>query len=602
MGAHGTQYQCYTNQAPEYVQPKAPSGGGFGCEVITLDWLYKQYLAHNNIWTTSNEYKDLCRYTGCKITFYRHEYIDWIIAYDNQAPFDLNKYTYAEIQPQNMLLRKHKRILLSKQTKPNGKTKLTIKVGPPKQMLTKWFFQRDFCKADLLKLSAASASFLFPNISHGSQGPIFTAYALNTTFYANSNWLDSSQQTQGYVPFTGAKFPMYFKYSERGQDKKFTYNPTQYSTNGYTNPYYQSISYNHGLFSPKVLFAKQIVQGADPGDATADWANKTGYIASLPIIPLRYNPHLDTGHGNQVYLTSLLRQHYDKPTVTQSLFFDNVPLYTAYYGYADFIIQDTKDKGVLDTHMFITKCEALHPISQNTKQSYYPLIDIDYASGKLPWDEYLSQKIKNNWYPTAEWQKITMNNFVTSGPYVPKFDPGDRDSTWQLNYKYQFFFKWGGPEVTDPAVEDPCTRKKYNVPDTVLQGLQISNPQKLHTDSLLHEWDFRRGFITARALKRMSENLPTDSSLQSDDSETPKKKRKTTTKELTTTQAKQEEIKNCLLSLCEEPTCQEETEDLHQLIKQQQQQQQLIKRNILKLITHLRKEQRVSQLQTGLLE
>ncbi len=35
--------------------------------------------------------------------------------------------------------------------------------------------------------------------------------------------------------------------------------------------------------------------------------------------------------------------------------------------------------------------------------------------------------------------KITINNFVTSGPYVPKFDPGDKDSTWQLNYKYNFF-------------------------------------------------------------------------------------------------------------------------------------------------------------------
>ncbi len=75
MGANGTQFQCYTNQASEYVQPKAPSGGGFGCEVINLKWLYKQYLCHNNIWTATNEYKDLCRYTGCKITFYRHPYV-----------------------------------------------------------------------------------------------------------------------------------------------------------------------------------------------------------------------------------------------------------------------------------------------------------------------------------------------------------------------------------------------------------------------------------------------------------------------------------------------------------------------------------------------
>ncbi len=178
--------------------------------------------------------------------------------------FDLNKYTYPEIQPQNMLLRRHKKILLSEKTKPNGRTKVTVKIGPPKQMITKWFFQRDFCDANLVKLSAAAASFRFPSVSHGSQGPIFTVYALNMTFYANSNWLDASQKTQGYVPFSNAQFPMYFKYTENKQDKVFKYNPTEFTG----DKYYDSIKYSTGIFSPKVLFAKQIVQGGDQPSPT----------------------------------------------------------------------------------------------------------------------------------------------------------------------------------------------------------------------------------------------------------------------------------------------------------------------------------------------
>ncbi len=159
--------------------------------------------------------------------------------------------------------------------------------------------------------------------------------------------------------------------------------------------------------------------------------------------------------------------------------------------------------------MFVVKCDALRPIRQATSQKYYPLIDRDFVFGKLPWDEYLDANSKRLWFPTAEKQVGIINDIVCTGPYVPKFY-NKPDSTWQLNYKYQFFFKWGGPQTTDPAVEDPCTRNKYPTPDTLQKTIQISNPAKLSTESILHEWDFRRGFVTQTALKRMSENLQTD--------------------------------------------------------------------------------------------
>ncbi len=66
-GAEGRQFYCYTNEIGQYIQPKAPGGGGFGAEMFSLEYLYKQWVARKNIWTHSNDYKDLVRYTGSKI-------------------------------------------------------------------------------------------------------------------------------------------------------------------------------------------------------------------------------------------------------------------------------------------------------------------------------------------------------------------------------------------------------------------------------------------------------------------------------------------------------------------------------------------------------
>nr|UHK06946.1 MAG: ORF1 [Torque teno midi virus] len=587
LGANGRQSFCTTNQITEYPIPKAPGGGGFGCETINLDWLYKEYLAHNNIWTASNNFTDLCRYSGCKITFYRHPYVDFVINYERQPPFTLNKYTYPEIQPQNMLLAKHKKVLLSHASRPNGRNKLTLKIGPPKQMSTKWFFQKEFSPYHLLRLSATAASFQFPRYPSNTQGNILTVYALDIRFYHNSDWVKA--RNGPYLNIQTAPAHYYFKYyNERGVEQQGTYTKPTTLTE---NDYYKSINYTTGLFQTGLLRAFWI-----RSDNRWDQPSQ----AELPIIPLRYNPNIDHGFGNEIYLCNLTKGSYDKPIYTPNLQFNNVPLWMGFFGLYDFIIQNTNNKGVYLDHMFVVKCDALKPIRQATEQRYYPLIDRDFAFGKLPWDEYLDANSKKLWYPTADKQIQTINDIVCTGPYVPKFY-NKVDSTWELPYKYTFFFKWGGPQTGDPHVEDPKTRNDYPVPDKLLQTVQVSNPQKLHTDTILHEWDYRRGLITSSALKRMSENLQIDTDFESDISESPKKKQKIS-KELPCSPKLQTKVKESLLSLCEEPTCQEQPENLQHFIQQQQQQQQQLKRNILNILTHLKKQQMHLQLQTGNLD
>ncbi len=93
---------------------------------------------------------------------------------------------------------------------------------------------------------------------------------------------------------------------------------------------------------------------------------------------------------------------------------------------------------------------------------------------------------------------------------------------------------------------------------------------------MFHDWDYRRGLITTTAFKRMYENLETYSAISADTQEPPQKRQRITA-EIPFLPEETEKIQDCLLSLCEEDTCQEE-KDVQQLILNQQQQQYKLKK------------------------
>nr|UHK04201.1 MAG: ORF1 [Torque teno midi virus] len=584
LGAEGRQFISWTNEASDFIPPKAPGGGGFGCELITLEWLYHEYLAHNNIWTRSNQYKDLCRYTGCEITLFRHPTTDFIVAYNIQPPFTINKLTYPDMQPQNMLLKKHHRVIFSKLTKPSGKLKVKLKIKPPKQMSTRWFFQKEFSDAGLVMLQASACNFRFPRISPLAQSQMVTVYYINEGFYPSPIWGQaSSSPYYPVVTWTGT-----WKFTNKDAKPPYTdwtlkNNTWQQSEQGY----YQSINRDGGWFDPHVLNAK-----------TVKYNNSI--IGNLPIHTARYNPNVDTGQGNVVYAVSILQSSYDPPQVQSDYVIRGQPLWMAFYGFWSWIKYTSKDKFFMDHYAFVVKSPAIRPITQTTAQKRYLFLDPEFIAGKLPWDEYLSDNIKKLWYPSCTKQTKTLNAFVECGPYIPRYT-NITESTWELDYKYKFYFKWGGPQVTDKAVDDPQYQPDYPVPGVFKQTVQISDPKTLETETMLHEWDFRRGFVTQTALKRMSENFESETDNESYDSTAPRKRLKVT-KEIPQINQKEEEIKACLQQLCEKSTCQETPETLQQLIEQQQQQQKQLKLNLLKLLTHLKKGQRHLGLQTGLLE
>nr|UHK07252.1 MAG: ORF1 [Torque teno midi virus] len=582
LGAEGTQFQCYTNEKYNTPLPLNPGGGGFGVERFTLEWLYKQHIFRYNIWTKSNVWTDLCRYLRVVFYLYRHPTRDFVVQYSRQPPFNIDKTTYPTFHPLLMLLSKRHKVLPSLKRKPKGKPYVKLTIKPPKQMLTKWFFQKEFSEYDLCQLAGSVCSLDYPRLGCCNENRVITIFYLNPTFYQNSDWAQATAQP--YHPITNiheSNYTFYSSYAPQG------YTPNYETGTGTQAHYYNSINIEGGWFSPKILQATRITKGSQD------------YLP-LPLAAARYNPAEDDGKGNEIWLTSIATGQYGKPQ-DPILLFNNTPLWLAFYGYTNFL-QRIKSKSYFSLSMFVIKSPYIRPGPTAQTRAYFPFVDQKFTVGKNSHDSYLTYTDKKLWYPTVWRQTDTINSIVECGPYIPKLG-SDRESTWELPYKYIFSFKWGGPLLNDQEVADPKTRDKYPTPDTVQEAIQICNPKHQDTNTIFHEWDYRRGYITNPAIKRMSENLIIDSDV-STDSETSQKKRKKVTTELRNPEEKIKKIKRCLLSLCEEDTCQEEEEgsDLHKLILKQQQQQQQLKHNILILLKDMKAKQKMLQLQTGVLE
>nr|UHM25921.1 MAG: ORF1 [Torque teno midi virus] len=588
LGAEGKQLVCYTNVKNANTPPKAPGGGGFGCEQFSLESLYTDFLFRKNIWTKSNILLDLCRYLGVQITLYRHPETDFIVAYHRQPPFDISKEIYTMCHPVNLMLSRHKIIIPSKFTNPKGKIKVKKFIKPPKQMLNKWFFQEHFCKYPLLMIQAAACNLNYSNLGCCNTNQMVTFFYLNIGFYSVASW--TAVRTDAYLPYSTFKNEVY------------TWNKKQWDTletaredQKFTKPalYAPSVNIKTGFFSPQMLQAVQL---------TSD-TKKSSIVRNVPLNICRYNPNLDNGKKSKIWLVSTHTASWDPPPIDKTLVYEGYPLYMMLYGFLSYVQYIKKASDFFLGYVVALQSPALLPYSQvGAEKNIIVPLDSKMPQGKAPYDEDLTDYMKNNWFPTVYNQLEVLNTIVESGPLVPKYSQ-TKNSTWELDMFYKFIFKWGGPESPEPIITDPMLQATYEVPDTYTNTLQIVHPRSQKAGSLLQPWDIRRGYFTKTALKRMQENLPTDSSIQSDAEQPARKKKKTQTgPELSNPFENQEEIQTCLHSLCEENIFQEIPEDpkqLSKLIKQQQEQQQQLKYNILRIISELKEKQNLLSLQTG---
>lgn len=532
-------------------------------------------------------YKDFGRYTGCEFIFYRHEHTDFIIMYDIQPPFTINKYTYMMLHPFNMLQSRHKKILLSKDTKPNGRLRKKLKIRPPKLMSTKWFFQEELSKYGLVTIAASACNFRFPWMGCCNENLIITLDYLQPGFYKHSEWSQAS--TSAYNP-TGHSSPMstslyYYYYDDRGVEQTW-----QMKAFTGTNPYTHSLSYDDGWFNTKVLRAHLVSTGP----------NKSGALSLTPCGTVRYNPILDTGQGNKVWVVSTLIYNWQVPK-DEDLIMQGHPLWMVFYGYTSYLKQVKSKTTPFKGSMLCVQSPALYRVRGEDPTAFYPILDRSFIKGKGTGNTDPIKFPGNEWYPSIFSQRDSISQIVNCGPYIPKYNE-TRESTWQLNFFYKFYFKWGGSFPPDQPAENPQTKATYDIPDKNNQTIEIANPISQQYHSVFKPWDYRRGEITKKAFKRMLQHIEVTDSISTDSSDcsSPKKKRKPPL--LQDPKKENQKIQACLLSLCEEPTCPDQKEEnLHLLIQQQHEQQQQIKFNLLQLISDLKAKQRTLLHNTGLL-
>nr|UHK05085.1 MAG: ORF1 [Torque teno midi virus] len=571
VGAEGSQLDCFTQQKNIYVPPKKPWGGGFGVENFTLQFLYEEYTFSNNIWTATNIGKDLVRYLNCSLTFFRHPETDFVVAYNRQPPHKIDKFTYPGVHPQMLLLDKHHKVILSKESKPNGKYYTKLKIKPPKQMLTKWFFTKTFSTASLFLLKGSAANFRYSLLSRTNTNMQLTIYSLNTGYYQIPDW--AATKDTYYHPYGSISMPVNYKVGS--QTKQL--NPKNYL---------ESVNYETGFFTSSFLLSTGITRGVQT-------------LAVHATIAGRYNPNIDNGKGNEIYVISTQQQSWKNISDKQFLITET-PLWLGLYGYYSYIAT-IKPKDYFLSHVIVLKSQAIYCYPEIGSCDLYCPIDWVYMQGKKPYEQTLTTKDKTYWYPDMYWQKQTINAIVESGPFIPKYSE-EKSSNWELKYKYCFYFKWGGPQYPEQPITNPQDLDTYDVPDTIPKAVQIRNPGKISGESILHPWDWRRGMLKKSALKRMFEHLETDSEFQIPSEETPSKKRKGAA--LQDPQKETEKIDLCLQTLFKKNTFQEQPtqEDFQQLILQQQQQQQELKWSILQLLFDLKEKQRILQYQTGYLD
>ncbi len=528
VGCEGTQIDNFTIVQHDFVPPKVPWGGGSGLENITLDYLYEEYTFKNNFWTTSNVFKNLCRYLYCTLTFFRHPDTDFVISYSRQPPYDFNKYSIPSCHPHQLLLEKRKIILLSQSSKPNSKYEKRVKIKPSKQMISKWFFTKDFSSQTLVILKASAANFRYSYLSRTNENMLCTIYSLNPTFYEDISW-QQARGTEYYKPYPTIPNP--FQYIDK-DGKTQTIN-IQTNT-GYPDKYTCSVSYTDGWFNPKFLQAKKLI--GQPGTIAK---------AVHQLIVSRYNPNRDNGTGNKIYCVSTLQSSWTNPS-DKDLVIEDMPLWLALYGYYSYMTFK-KPTDWEKSHVIIIQSPAIYCYPEIGSCKYYCPIDIEYIKGTRPYSQPITDTMKNRWMPDMTWQKKTLNCIVESGPFIPQYSE-ETSSSWELKYNYSFYFKWGGPLTPDQQVKDPQKLDTYDVPDTIQETIQIVNPAKQTAENILYPWDYRRGIIKEKALKRMSEYCLTDSEFQSV-TEEPQKKRQRLGAVPKDPQKEIQEMQTCLQTL-----------------------------------------------------
>lgn len=544
QGSSFRAYHNYTEYIYSTVPVKQPGGGGWALLVFSLSSLYEDYDHLKNIWTQTNDSLPLVRYTGCSFKFYQTQDTDYIVTYDTCWPMVATPHTHADSSPSRMILKRHKIVIPSRNTKQRRKPYKKVKIKPPSQMVNKWYFQQDICNTPLVMLTATAVSLTTPFANTKALSNNLTVLSLNTFIFQNPNF-EHYPLTTGYSPkiLQGKSMYLYATTTPKPTSitndnfKKwlltltFLGNPRE---NKPGTPITNVNNYKNDSTSWGNPFFHRYLEAGDPEDYNSSYLiyissctilNIIEYLKNAthpsdvsltnfqtiigPIIyTLRYNPDRDTGLNKAYVLKTYGPITLDEPE-DEDFILEGFPLYNLLWGWPDFL---KKLKKINDLDRHTTLLIKSEHFNEKTLKIIWP-IDETFIHGNDPFQHNLHEQYqtdnynKQNWFPKIQFQDETLNNIATSGPSSP-----NTTNYLQSFCRYIFYFKFGGCPKQLPKALNPCLQSKWPTPDYQCGGITIQNPNR-PPQTELYTWDWDKDFIKEQAISRIQTYTTTDEPL-----------------------------------------------------------------------------------------
>lgn len=569
--------------APHYL----PSNGGFTITQITLNGLYKLFSQARAWWTQGNADFPLIRYTGCTITLYRAESSDYVFTTHNCYPMKASIEAYQSTQPSLMLLQKGRKIIRCKSKNYLKKPYKKLHIHPPAQLKNQWFFQKDLADIPLLMWRATAMSLDRVYMASNSISTSIGFISLNSQMFKHHNWV-TPPETVGYTPknniyffsFNAATITDWTKAQFQhliylGESNKYTLgevvgpkkdNNKELETN-YDKTKWGNVFHNQYLTGPKTVLISNRPINTLIADTTIKSTTCLKDIPgiSLPTHPLtiecRYNSYADKGTNNDLYLAQCLTPTEDwSPPTDPKQQTTNLPLWIAAWGFPDFHrVAGIVSKPELN-YVLAFNTSYINPTQAGT---YIPL-DSDFLNGTSPSRPkgQITPTDLQNWHPKLQWQLNSYNEICANGPYTIKLPP---NVSAEAHCKFSFHFKVGGCAQPTKDVKNPDLQPTFPIPNNLVETPSFQSPAT-SLKNFLYNFDWRRGFLTSAATKRITECTPIETTIfESTGDFNPQ----------TSPQGSQ---------TSDSSTEEKEKEALQLLIQQQQRRQQQFKRRIYQLL------------------
>lgn len=522
-----------------------PYGGGMTTTKFTLRILYDEHLRHLNYWTVSNEDLDLCRYLGGTFYAYRHPTVDFIIQIHTSPPFLDTPLTGPSIHPGMLMLTKNKILIPSLKTRPSRKHKVKIKFRPPKLFQDKWYPQSELCDTTLLTVFATACDLQFPFGSPLTNNPCVNFQVLGSAYkrhlsilpdklstyenhYDNNLYnnvqlyqtfqtiaqIKPSAQESDFSP-TWQNCQNTNKLDSSGNNQN-TCNDTWYFGKTYTNNITQAAKKIRKKYLAATRSALPLLQGH--GHELLEYhtgiyssiflsAGRTYFETTGAYTDIIYNPLVDKGIGNKVWLDPLTKEDAVLNRKQAKVLLEDLPIWAALFGYTEFAAKYTGDSAISANYRLTIRCPYTDPmlVDRNNEDQGFVPYSKNFGNGKMPGGSSnvpLTMRIK--WYPILFHQLELMEELVQSGPFAYRGD----EKLCVLAIKYNFRWKWGGNPVSHQIVRNPCkggssTRREP-------RSIQAVDPKYVTPTLSFHSWDFRRGLFGKASIERMSRESETN--------------------------------------------------------------------------------------------